>query len=213
MNNRLALSILFIICLAGGSVGAQDGFGVVASENELKQRLNEASDAVQTLSSHFTQIKYIALLDEKIHSEGMFFYKKSDCICLEYSSPASHSIVINRQQMKIVSDGKTNIYDVGKNKMMAQMNMLLAACMTGNFGKLTGEYRLSFQESDNQYRIHIQPLANRTSFVKDMDILLNKQDLSVQELKMTEPSDDYTLYTFTGKKKNIQLPASKFKIK
>ncbi|MDR3093249.1 MAG: outer membrane lipoprotein carrier protein LolA [Bacteroidales bacterium] len=203
---------MFLLCLVTGNAVAQDGFGSVASEAELQQRLNEASDAVQTLSSQFSQEKYIALLDEKIRSEGMFFYKKSDRICLEYRSPASHSVVINRQQMKIVSDGKTNIYDVGKNRMMAQTNLLLTACMTGNFGKLSKDYQLTFQESDTQYRIRIQPLTSHPSSVKKMDILLDKQDLSVQELKMTEPSDDYTLYTFTGKQKNVQIADSKFKI-
>ena len=43
----------------------------------------------------------------------------------------NYLIVINNNQLKIVSDGKKSIMDLHSNKMMNQMQDMLTACMVG----------------------------------------------------------------------------------
>jgi outer membrane lipoprotein-sorting protein len=145
-------------------------------------------------------------------STGKFFYKKDSRICLDYSAPTRYQVIINQKKIKITSEGKSTVYDVAKNKMMSQTQLLLTACMTGNLNSLNPDYKLTFKENATQYWIVIQPLASNKSFIKSMDVFLDKKDLSVQQIKMIEPSNDYTIYTFAGKKKNINIPDTKFNI-
>ena len=203
---------LFCIMLCTGTAAAQTSFTPAASAGQLDASLIKASNSVEALESDFVQTKYMEMLSENIVSKGKFYYKKAGKIALDYTSPAQYLIVINGQQIKIVSDGKKNIYELRANKMMSQTSVLLSACMTGNLSLLSADYRLEYSENDRQYRIKIQPLDRMKSYLKEIDIFLNKQDLSVERLRMTEPTLDYTEYVFTDKKKNIPLADELFRI-
>ncbi|MDR0581674.1 MAG: outer membrane lipoprotein carrier protein LolA [Prevotellaceae bacterium] len=208
---RFTISFICILFCAGAAV-AQTAFTPVASTGLLDAALVKASSDVNTIESDFVQTKYMEMLSENIVSKGKFYYKKANKIVLDYTSPAHYLIVINGQQIKIVSDGKKNIYELRANKMMSQTSVLLSACMTGNLSLLSADYRLEYTENDRQYRIKILPLDRMKSYLKEIDIFLNKQDLSVEQLRMTEPALDYTEYIFTNKKKNTSLTDELFRI-
>jgi outer membrane lipoprotein-sorting protein len=191
---------------------AQTDFTPLASTAQLDAALTNAASEVQTIESDFVQTKYMEMLSENIVSKGKFSYKKANKIVLDYASPARYLIVINEQKIKIVSDGKKNIYALHANKMMSQVGSLLSACMTGNLHLLSTDYRLEYRENDAQYWIKVLPLGGVKSYLQEIDIYLNKQDFSVDRLKMTEPTNDYTEYVFTNKKKNTPLDDEIFRV-
>jgi outer membrane lipoprotein-sorting protein len=198
--------------LCAWAAAAQTAFTPVASTGQLDAALLKASGDVNVLESDFVQTKYMEMLSENIVSKGKFYYKKTSKIALDYTSPAQYLIVINGQQVKIVSGGKKNIYELRANKMMSQTSALLSACMTGNLSLLSADYRLEYTENNTQYRIKILPLDSMKSYLEEIDIFLNKQDFSVDRLRMTEPTLDYTEYVFTNKKKNTPLTDEIFRI-
>jgi outer membrane lipoprotein-sorting protein len=198
--------------LCAGAAVAQTDFTPVADTAPLTAALAKASNEVEALESDFVQAKYMEMLSENIISGGKFYYKKTGKMVLDYTSPVHYLIALNGQRIKIVSDGKKNIYELRTNKMMSQTSTLLSACMAGNLSLLSADYRLEYMENDRQYRIRILPLDRMKSYLKEIDIFLNKQDFSVDRLRMTEPTMDYTEYVFTNKKKNTLLPDEIFRI-
>lgn len=210
---KTGLLICTVFVLISSRISAQNDYAAVASAVELKEALRIESEQLTGVECNFTQTKYIGLLSEKIVSSGKFYYKKTDKICMDYSSPVKYLIVINGNKIKINSDGKSNVYDLNANKMMSQTQVLISACMTGNLEKLSSDYQLSFMENKTLYRVRVLPQGSVKSYLKSIDIYLDKNDFSVHQLKITETSDDYTEYTFTGKKKNPMIPDAKFSIK
>lgn len=73
---------------------------------DFEARLLQEAKNIESIESNFTQIKYLDVFDEKITSKGKFYYKKSNKICMDYAQPMNYLIVINNNQLKIVSDGK-----------------------------------------------------------------------------------------------------------
>jgi outer membrane lipoprotein-sorting protein len=192
---------------------AQTVFRPVPSVDDFKKQQSNASSALNSLESHFAQTKYLDILDEKVVSEGTFFYKKEQKICMDYIKPTNYQVIINKDKIKITSGEKVNVYAVSENKMMAQMNVLMTACLTGNLNSLSKDYKLTFSENDTQYRITILPIAVKKSFIKSMEMLLDKNDFSVQQILMIESSsNDSTTYVFSDKKKNISIADVKFNI-
>ena len=92
---------------------------------DFEARLLQEAKNIESIESNFTQIKYLDVFDEKITSKGKFYYKKSNKICMDYAQPMNYLIVINNNQLKIVSDGKKSIMDLHSNKMMNQMQDML----------------------------------------------------------------------------------------
>ena len=79
---------------------------------DFEARLLQEAKNIESIESNFTQIKYLDVFDEKITSKGKFYYKKSNKICMDYAQPMNYLIVINNNQLKIVSDGKKSIMDL-----------------------------------------------------------------------------------------------------
>jgi outer membrane lipoprotein-sorting protein len=206
------LLIFAAVATALAAIPVQENFTPIAQTDAFKQKWREAAESVNSIACNFTQTKYFALLDEQIASEGRFFYGKEGRIRLEYRLPATYDVIFNGGRMKIVADGKTTVYDAGKNKMTAHLNRLITACLTGRPDKLAPEYNLIFTENRTQYRIELYPSASRLSYVGSVEILLDKKDFSVQRLTMTEPSNDRTIYVFTDMQKNISVDNATFDI-
>lgn len=104
---------------------------------DFEARLLQEAKNIESIESNFTQIKYLDVFDEKITSKGTFYYKKSNKICMDYAQPMNYLIVINNNQLKIVSDGKKSIMDLHSNKMMNQMQDMLTACMVGDLSNMS----------------------------------------------------------------------------
>ena len=111
---------------------------------DFEARLLQEAKNIESIESNFTQIKYLDVFDEKITSKGKFYYKKSNKICMDYAQPMNYLIVINNNQLKIVSDGKKSIMDLHSNKMMNQMQDMLTACMVGDLSAVVTGILLSF---------------------------------------------------------------------
>jgi len=206
----LFLLVCFFFC---SKTDAQTDFKPMVSIESFKNRMTGESDSLASIESRFTQTKHIRLLSEKIVSTGNFSYQKPNKVCLDYLNPVKYRIVVNGNKIKIDADGKTNIFDAGSNRLMEQMSVLLSACMTGNLDRLSSDYELTFKENDTQYWIAVVPQGSAKAYMKCIDIFLNKKDFSVRQLKITESSDDYTEYVFTGQKKNVVFSNAKFAVK
>jgi len=204
------LLVCFFFC---DRAEAQTDFRLVTSTESFKNRMKEESDTLSSIESRFTQTKHIRLLSEKIVSSGTFSYQKPDKVCLDYQSPVKYRMILNGNTIRIDSDSKTNTFNAGSNRLMTQMSALLSACLTGNLDRLSSDYELTFKENEVQYWITVVPQGSAKAYMKCIDIFFDKKDFSVHQLKITEASDDYTEYIFSGQKKNVTFPDAKFSVK
>lgn len=143
---------------------------------DFEARLLQEAKNIESIESNFTQIKYLDVFDEKITSKGTFYYKKSNKICMDYAQPMNYLIVINNNQLKIVSDGKKSIMDLHSNKMMNQMQDMLTACMVGDLSNMSPGYALEYFEDAHYYLIQIKPVSKAVkAYINQIQIYLDKK--------------------------------------
>ena len=177
---------------------------------QMEQRVTP----VKSVESDFKQIKHINDFDQDITSSGKFFYVPSNKICLKYAKPRPYLIVINGNKIKIESDGKKNIMNLKDNKQMQEIQYVLSICLSGNFSNISSDYRTEFYEDESFYLATIKSVNE--SVKKDItqfDIYLNKKDMSVGKLRISETKGDYTEYNFSNIKLNTLSGEALFKIK
>lgn len=201
--NKMKTLTVTLLALFFATASLQAQMNPLSDMNEFSQRLTTEATALQSIESSFTQEKYLDVFDEKIVSQGQFYYKKENKICMQYNSPLDYLIVINGTKLKIVSDGKKSIMNLGANKMMSQVQDMLTACMVGDLSKLSGHYELSYFEDKQYYLVKIKPISKAMqAYVAAIDIYLDKKDMSVHRLRLSETATNYTEYTFRNKKFN-----------
>lgn len=200
MRTLVTYTLLFFLSVA--SAHAQNMKKLVQLK-EFENRLAKEAQTVQSIESDFTQVKYLDIFDEKITSKGRFYYRKSNKICMEYFRPMDYLIVINGNKLKIVSDGKKNIMNLSANKMMGQMQDMLTACMIGDLSKMSSNYQLAYFEDAQYYLVKIKPVNKDVqAYISGIEIYLEKKDMSVHKLRLSETATNYTEYEFYNKKFN-----------
>lgn len=206
------ISLLFLF-VTDSSLNAQQ-MKQLSNRQEFEKRLSNEAQTVESIESEFTQVKYLDVFDEKITSKGKFYYRKSNKICMEYARPMDYLIVINGPKLKIVSDGKKSTMNLSSNKMMNQMQDMLTACMIGDLSKMTANYQLEYQEDARYYLVKIKPISKVVqAYIAGIQIYLDKKDMSVHKLKLSETDTNYTEYEFYNKKFNSLKDETKFSVR
>ena len=207
-----AITIYLVISLFAITGYAQ--MRPMSNTGEFNKKLAVEAQNLQSIESEFIQQKYLDVFDEKVTSKGKFYYKKENKICMEYNQPLNYLIVINNSKLKIVSDGKKSIMNLSSNKMMDQMQDMLTACMVGDLSKLSSSYQLSYFEDSKYYLVKIKPTNPAIqAYIHEMDIYLDKKDMSVYRLRLSETATNYTEYEFRNKKFNTLTDETVFSVR
>lgn len=181
---------------------------------EFNRKLLAASAATESIESSFTQVKFLDVLNESIVSKGTFYFKKTDKICLDYRSPMAYLMVINGHKIKIVADGKKSLMNLKSNQMMNEVQTMMTACMVGDLSKMSANYQLQYFEDATHYLIKIKPLSKAVqAYIKQIQIKLNKKEMSVDTLRISETATNYTEYTFSNKKFNTLKDDQRFNVR
>jgi len=198
----IQLFIYSIILLFNNSVIFAQTKKIENTPSFVKQ-MEQNALSVKSIESDFKQTKHIEAFNKDIVSSGKFYYKASNKIRLNYTLPSPYLIVINADKIKIESAGKKNVMNLKDDKQMKEMHNILTACMTGNFSGISNNYRMEFYEDGQFYLVSVKPVNdNIKKYVKQYDIYLNKKDMSVNKLRISETGSDYTEYDFSNKKIN-----------
>jgi len=189
------------LCLAFGTAWAQ--MQPLTDLTDFENKLKNNVSALNTIESDFKQIKHLDMFSEDVESSGKFAYMKESKIRMQYTKPIDYLVVINDGKLKIVADGKKSIMALNTNKMMNGMQDMLTACMVGDLNRMRDGYNIEYQEDDKHYQVSITPKSQAVrDYITRIRILLNKSDMSVDELYMFENEDDYTKYIFSNKRFN-----------
>ena len=217
--NKIVLNLmLWAGCF---SALAQSEMKPLTDVEDFKKKMAVETQKVNTIECDFTQVKHMTAVAGDMISKGKFYYQKEDKVSLDYTTPVKYLIVINGPKIKMVSNGKTTVYDIASNGLMKEMKEVISACMTGNLQAMTGNYKMEYYQNAKEYLIKIFPQnAAAKAILEGVNIYLDKNDLSVSRLVMLEASKDknakdkdYTEYQFSNKKLNVDIPASRFSLK
>lgn len=210
---RILLTYLLLSILSIAAAQAQ-AMKKLVNLQEFESKLAKEAQTVQSIESDFTQVKYLDVFDEKVTSKGKFYYQKSNKIRMEYFHPMDYLIVINGSKLKVISDGKKSIMNLSSNKMMNQMQDMLTACMVGDLSKMSSSYQLTYFEDVRYYLVKIKPTNKAIqAYITGIDIYLDKKDMSVYKLRLSETATNYTEYEFYNKKFNSLKNEEKFEIR
>jgi outer membrane lipoprotein-sorting protein len=211
MKNFNRFIFLLLISIGTTSALAQPkGYKVVKDTALFKKIFNEKSKKITSNEADFIQEKYLSVMTEKVISKGKFYFMKPNLMRWETMQPGLHIIVLNNGKMTIKEKGKIKTYDTGANKMFKSLNDMMLTTASGNMLN-SKDYNYSLYENDKYFLTELRPVQNNTKkFVKTIEILVDKTDYTVFQIKMIEPSGDYTRIEFSNKKLNGIIDNDKF---
>lgn len=177
----------------------------------VENGIRKMNESTSSISASFRQEKNIVFLTEKVKSSGQFYYKKEDKIRWEYISPSPYLIIINEGKVFIDNEREKRSFDGNKGRMFREMNEMIISCINGNIAG-NEDYKVKYLTNGKDYIVSLVPESKTISgFVKEIRLVLNKENYSVDQIKMIESADgDYTHIVFEKKKFNSGLDPGLF---
>lgn len=86
--------------------------------------------------------------------------------------------------------------------------------MIGDLSKMSSDYKLEYFENDSYYIVKIKPVNKAIqAYISEIKIYLDKKDMSVYKLRLSETATNYTEYEFYNKRFNALKDETKFSIR
>lgn len=200
------LLTLITVTLIPFSVEAQyPGYSSIKDLEVFKKRFASESANVMSITSKFTQEKVLSALTEKITSEGLFWFKRSNKVRIEYQKPFVYKMIMNDGKILVKDDQKETRVNVSSSKLFQQVNRIMIDCVQGTI--LTSkDFTVRVFENEKIYLLEMTPTSKTLKdFFSTIVLLVERSNYSAKSIEMNEPSGDKTTITFFDKKLNAQV--------
>lgn len=203
----ICLSFLLIFLLAG-SLNAQTKM-TDSKATALQSKVKSLAETTKTITADFVQYKHLDFLSNDIESNGKLSFKSPDLVKWAYVKPFEYSVLFKDDMLYINNEGEKNNVNIGSNKLFKQLNKLISASVTGDMFN-TEEFDISYFEKQKDSEVHFSPKDKKfAKYIKEFHIIFNTY-AEVSEVKMIEPSNDYTHIVFTNRLTNQNLSDAVF---
>jgi len=192
---RNILYILFLIVTT--TVHSQEKM-TTAEAAILKEKVKSQAAGTKTITSDFVQYKHLDFLTNDIVTKGNLAFKTPNLVKWSYVEPFVYSVIFKEENLYINDEGQKSDVNLSSSKLFKQLNKLIVNSVKGDMFN-TDEFKISYFKIKENSDIHFIPINKKISkYIKAFHIQFNSKG-DVIEIKMIEPSDDYTRIVFSNR--------------
>ena len=210
MHMNKLLCIVFLLLIYCSAKAQHAGYTGIKDVATFKSQFAAASQKINSIKADFTQEKNLSMLSDKIISKGKFWFKKDNKVRMEYNQPFQYLMILNNNNIYIKDGQKENKISAGSNKLFQQVNKIVLDCVRGTAFSNT-DFKVNAFESKQTYLVELTPVVkNLKDIFKNIDVIIDKKDYSVNTIAMNEVAGDNTTIHFINKEINTNLPDALF---
>ena len=176
----------------------------------FKVMIEKESKTIKTIKTDFVQYKHMDFLAKDIETSGKMSFKTPNLLNWQYTKPYTYSIVFKSNKIYINDQGKRNVIDAGSSKMFEKINKMIVGSMSGTMFD-DKEFSISYFKTKDFYVTKLIPKTKEIQkYIKQIDLYFLVNDITVSQVKLNEPSGDYTKIVFKNKVLNAKIDDSVF---
>ena len=201
MHKFLALIIILFTNLSIAQDSRMDANEIKA----FKAQVEKNSQATTSIKSDFVQYKHLDFLDNDIKTSGKLAFKSPGLVKWEYTNPYQYSVVFKNDKLLINDGGTKSNVDIGSSKMFKRLNELIVNSVKGNMFN-DDDFEITYLKTSTANKAIFIPKDRKLKeYIASFELLFNKKDASVEEVKMIEPSEDFKRIVFSNRVLNSPI--------
>jgi outer membrane lipoprotein carrier protein len=205
-NSVIYVFFLMAVTLSGF---AQEQKMSTAEITAFKTAVNATAKSTKSLTTDFVQYKHMDFLSKDIETSGKMSFKAPAMLLWQYTKPYQYSVVFKNNKISINDAGKKSAMDLSSSKMFNKLNKLIVGSVSGNMFD-EAEFTITFFKTAEYNITKLVPKdAALKKYISQMELYFDKKNM-VAQVKMIEPSNDYTTIVFKNKVVNAPVPDSVF---
>lgn len=189
---------------------AQESAMTASEIASFKKQVGVSSQATTSIVSDFVQYKHLDFLDNDIQTSGKLAFKAPGLVKWEYTNPYQYSVIFKDDNLLINDGGTKSKVDIGSSKMFKKLNEMIVNSVKGNMFD-ADDFTISYFRTEKGNKTIFKPKDKKlAAYIASFELLFSKTDGSVQEVKMIEPSSDFTRIVFLNRVVNTTINDSVF---
>jgi outer membrane lipoprotein carrier protein len=202
------ISSLFFLFLLSNHLIAQE-YTKIADPKSCKAALEKQHQETESIKADFTETATSALLTAAQKASGKMWYKRSDKIRWEKTSPESHIILINGKTVKMKDKGK-EVTNASAKMVAKKIQQLMVQMMTGEFLN-EKEFKIAYFENKSNYKLVLTPKSDKMKrYVAEITLIFDKKELTIKQMTMAQDETSKLDYKFSNTELNTTIADSKF---
>ena len=201
LKRLLHFFIILFVC----NIQAQQTAMSASEITNFRQKVKIASESTKTILSDFTQFKHLSFLSNDIKTTGKMAFKAPNLIKWEYIDPFKYSVIFKEDKLLINDEGKKSDVKIGSSKLFKKLNQLIVNSVSGNMFD-SNEFDIEYHKTAIYTIIAFNSKDRELSkYIKQFVLHFDTINANVIEVKMIEPSDDFTRIIFKNRRENTIL--------
>jgi len=185
---------------------AQTPAATAVEQQEMLAKIVAQSSQLKTLTCSFEQIKHLAMLQDKMVSQGLLYYRSDSKVRWEYQSPYTYIFILNGKQMLMQADTNKNVVDAKSSKLFQAIIKIMTSCISGEGLTDTKNFQTTLYHSETRLEAVLKPQQRELrKMFATIKFTFNVHDYSVDMVELNEVSGDATSIRFFNKTINESI--------
>ncbi len=207
---RIRLFTILFLFFMTATFFAQEQKMSSSEITNFKVMIEKESKTIKTIKTDFVQYKHMDFLSKDIETSGKMSFKTPNLLNWQYTKPYTYSIVFKNNKIYINDQGKRNVIDAGSSKMFEKINKMIVGSISGTMFD-DKEFTISYFKTKDFYITKLIPKTKDIQkYINQIDLYFLLNDVTVSQVKLNEPSGDYTKIFFKNKALNAKIDDSVF---
>lgn len=191
MKTTIKLFLVLVVGLC--SLQAMAAGMTTQQKSEAIAKINNAASGLKSMSCNFVQTKYLSLLSDKMVSEGKMYYRQSDKLRWEYTSPYSYLFIFNGSKVYVGGKNRKDVIDTNTNKVFKEVARIMMSTVTGKALSNSTDFNVDIETSGNNWTVTLVPKKKdiKQMFTKIV-LTFTKSDTMISEINIYEKNGDRT---------------------
>lgn len=195
------------MCIAGLFVSmcmfAQNG-------SDILDKIKQANTSLKSITGDFKQIAHLPIMDEDALSNGKFYYRKPDRLCLKYDEPEGEIMLIRGDQIFMVIIDEYKKISAKTDPSVGLIHSIFSSSLEGDTRKIK-DATISAEEKGNYYEVTININAEKAKDIQRVKTRYDKKDMAFSLLRIEYEDGAYTTYELVRKTINQPIADDVFR--
>lgn len=205
---------MLLAALLAAVLGASRGLGSRDLFDDIYDRGQKQNAGLKTLTASFTESSTSALLAKPLIEMGTVYVERPSRVVLRYRDPDARVVLMDGDSMTVSwpSAKIFTVTDIGAAQRRVQKYFVDSSAK-----ELRGHFDIKAREADDRPGTYVLAMVPKRKQIQEgvarLDLWLDKTTLLLAAMRMTFPSGDTKLMTFTDVKPNVPIDPAMFVVK
>lgn len=168
-----------------------------AMTRQQKQRvisqINQKVSKLSSMTCDFTQTKNLALLNNKMVSNGRMHYKHNNKLRWEYTAPYKYLFIFNGAKVYVGNKSRKDVIDTNTNKIFKEVARIMMSTVTGTALSNSSDFSIDVADGKTLWQVVLVPKRkDMKKMFKKITLNFTKSDMMISEINIFENNNDRT---------------------